>query len=261
MLKWYIIKDEEGMWSAVVARQPADAIRLIYGDLDPSEHADILAVTREATEDELSILGRPMTAGQGPTRDVCRILGIPDEGASHRRCYTCGGHELDDLDYSRLDGGGICAACRYRERHPVPRGGYVKRTCPLVVEPGDLPTAEDMNRLAALAWEMAHHNGFRDKPPTPDSTVRGLALVVTEVSEAIEEIRRSGLDRSRFWYLTPQPDGKPPKPEGLLSELADVKIRIDDICADLGMDIGTAVHEKMAYNRIRGTRYVEGKRF
>lgn len=73
-----------------------------------------------------------------------------------------------------------------------------------------------------------------------------LMLVVTELAEAAEAYRDHGLDPDKLFYL----DEKG-KPEGIAAELADVVIRVGDLCGSLGIDLGKAVELKMAYNKTR----------
>ncbi|MFB9283142.1 hypothetical protein [Pseudoclavibacter helvolus] len=80
--------------------------------------------------------------------------------------------------------------------------------------------------------------------------VEKLALVVTEVSEAIEEVR-SGHQMDETYSLREKPD----KPEGVPSELADVLIRVLDFAGYYGIDIGAAVDRKLAYNATRGHKH------
>lgn len=51
----------------------------------------------------------------------------------------------------------------------------------------------------------------------------------------------------------------PVKPEGVPSELADIVIRVADICGYYGIDLDAAITQKMAYNRTRPYRH-GGKR-
>ena len=72
-----------------------------------------------------------------------------------------------------------------------------------------------------------------------------LALIGTEVSEAIEELR-NGHAADEHYYS----DGG--KPEGLPSELADIVIRSFDLAAEVGFSLGEVIAEKLAYNGRRG---------
>lgn len=76
-----------------------------------------------------------------------------------------------------------------------------------------------------------------------------LMLIVTEVAEAMEEYRNGTLP---LYYK----DGKP---EGITVELADVIIRICDLCEEFGFDLQSAIIEKMIYNDQRPYRH-GGKR-
>lgn len=73
---------------------------------------------------------------------------------------------------------------------------------------------------------------------------RKLMLIVGEVAEAHEELR-SNDDPHHVYY---RDDGKP---EGFAFELADVFIRLADLAAALGIDLGAVVAEKHRFNVTR----------
>jgi hypothetical protein len=75
-----------------------------------------------------------------------------------------------------------------------------------------------------------------------------LCLVHSEISEALEGHRKSLKD-----------DKLPHRPMFEV-ELADAIIRIFDIAAGLGLDLGGAYVEKMAYNATRQDHTVEGRK-
>lgn len=123
------------------------------------------------------------------------------------------------------------------------------------------------------AWEINESKGWHDDTPPltdPDPSRRSqmpmrsfgdlCMLVVTEISEAIEEYR-AGRGMTETYYSGGIPGGDPyvrgtvPKPEGIPIELADAVIRIADICEVYGIDLEEAIRRKLAYNRTRPYRH------
>lgn len=74
-----------------------------------------------------------------------------------------------------------------------------------------------------------------------------LMLVVTEISEGMEGHRKNKMDD----HL--------PHRKNIEVELADAVIRIGDLCGDLGLDLGGAIAEKMAYNATRADHRPEAR--
>lgn len=85
----------------------------------------------------------------------------------------------------------------------------------------------------------ARAKGFYDAPP---SVPEKLALIHSEVSEALEAYRDDEL------AMRVEPSGKP---EGLVVELADVVIRVLDLCAALDLSLEDAMRAKAAFNATR----------
>lgn len=102
-----------------------------------------------------------------------------------------------------------------------------------------------------MGCDCLRSTGARERP-TPDERDHAsrvivlLALITTEVAEAIEEVRAG---RFREW------SGENGKPEGLPAELADVVIRCFDLAEGLGIDLTGAIERKHAYNASRPARH------
>lgn len=94
-----------------------------------------------------------------------------------------------------------------------------------------------VNQLCKEAYEIAKSKGWHDESREMGTV---LALVHSEVSEALEADRIG--DRENF-----------------IEELADVCIRIFDLCGSEGIDLGKAIEWKMEVNR--GREYKHGKNY
>jgi NTP pyrophosphatase (non-canonical NTP hydrolase) len=98
--------------------------------------------------------------------------------------------------------------------------------------------SEPLSELGREALRVSIQNGYNKA-----TALERLALIHSEVSECVEAIRRG--DKTYF-----EVDGKP---EGPLSELADVIIRTVEMAAWLEPDssLDDMVRAKMAYNKVR----------
>lgn len=117
-----------------------------------------------------------------------------------------------------------------------------------------------MNRCATLrcmqksAWSNSRAKGFgKVKANRYTRPVTRLMLMVSEIAEAMEELR-SGRRADEIYF------GKDGKPEGVPIELADVVIRIGDFAQEHGFDLQEAVQMKMAFNCTRPKMH-GGKKF
>lgn len=104
--------------------------------------------------------------------------------------------------------------------------------------------------LAQDAYENAVEKGFHSNPdgtPKDRNIGEALALIHSEVSEALEEYRKNP-DLKHKYYR--EKDGKP---EGFVVELADIIIRVGDLVG--GIDcvamLEECIVEKMAFNATR----------
>lgn len=110
-----------------------------------------------------------------------------------------------------------------------------------------------LKSVVYAAHSQAESSGWWDEENW--NIAEKLALIHSEVSEALEEIRKPGDEDHSILHFD-----ESGKPVGFVSELADVIIRIADLCGKMNIDLESAVTEKMLYNAMR-TRRHGGKKF
>lgn len=98
--------------------------------------------------------------------------------------------------------------------------------------------------LGDAAHKIAVAHGF----PSPDPAVQ-ISLIHSEVSETLEALR-----------VDNPPDKHIPEFSSAEAELADVVIRISQMCHTEGWDLGEAIIAKMEYNNTRPYKH-GGKKF
>lgn len=132
----------------------------------------------------------------------------------------------------------------------------------------------DIKQLVLEAHQTSNEKGWWATPPSfPES----LALVHSELSEALEDYR-NGRPVQQLYYQAKNEAGEwvdvayvyldgqvhrqsndydisSLKPCGPASELADVVIRVADLCGYYGIDLEQVLRLKMAYNRERLYRH------
>lgn len=114
-----------------------------------------------------------------------------------------------------------------------------------------------LNELRDRVHNLAIEKGWHQDRDISNPHVLGsmLALIHSEVSEALEEVRVLRVGETELVALKRASMRADGKPEGFATELADIIIRTLDLCGALGIDIEKAVAMKHAYNCTRSHRH------
>lgn len=111
--------------------------------------------------------------------------------------------------------------------------------------------ADHINDLVRMVHNNNVEAGWWSNPATGERIERNvgemLALIHSEVSEGLEGYRKSLNDT----HLPNRPM--------IEVEMADTIIRIFDLCGGLGLDLGGAFIEKLAYNQTRADHKREAR--
>lgn len=102
-----------------------------------------------------------------------------------------------------------------------------------------------LKELQGVVYDINFKNGWFD---TSRTVLEDLMLIVTEVAEAAEEYREGNIKIGTTF------DEKG-KPLGFASEIADILIRLLDLCERHEIDLVKETIQKLDYNRTRGHRH------
>ena len=101
-----------------------------------------------------------------------------------------------------------------------------------------------LSHLQLTAWNIVEQQGLHDALRTLDvreATLIRLGLVHTEVSEAMQEVKRHGVTAENLHTIG--------------EELADILIRVADLAQELHIPLVQEVDQKLAKNRLRPYKY------
>lgn len=114
-----------------------------------------------------------------------------------------------------------------------------------------------INEMVKDSFNRALAHGFwedYDRRKISDIANEKILLIISELTEAMEEIRKGYQPRDVYYD-----EERPTKPEGVPIELADAVIRIGDFCGWFSIPLEDAIRTKAAYNESRP--YKHGKEF
>lgn len=117
----------------------------------------------------------------------------------------------------------------------------------LVADAGDILQSVCHGASSKAGWWVDLHTGASILQ-RPHVVGEKLMLIVSEVSEAMEGHRKNLMD------------DKLPHRKMVEVELADAAIRIFDLAGAMGLDLGGAIAEKLAYNAVREDHKPEARK-
>lgn len=127
----------------------------------------------------------------------------------------------------------------------------------------EIVKASSISDLQRISHQMAMEKGwwsdYREKSSEHNVLPEKIALMHSELSEALEEVREG---RPAFWLRdlrNVQGNVYAQKPEGWATEMADCIIRIMDVCGFFGVDLEKIIQDKIAYNATRPFKHGDKK--
>lgn len=111
----------------------------------------------------------------------------------------------------------------------------------------------NLKQLAEEVNKQANESGWWEEHDYETLLITSkMFLIVSEVVEALEEVRKFGSEAMGLYGKYYDDKGKP---EGAAIELADALIRILDLAEEYGFDLGVLADEKAAYNKTRSKHH------
>jgi NTP pyrophosphatase (non-canonical NTP hydrolase) len=104
-----------------------------------------------------------------------------------------------------------------------------------------------IEELVSLSHKIAKEKGWHEEKNSA-SFPENVALLHSEISEALEQYRCGKLVDEVYY-------SEEGKPEGIPVELADVCIRIFDLCGKYNIPLEKIIKEKIEFNKTRSFRH------
>lgn len=113
-------------------------------------------------------------------------------------------------------------------------------------------TINAINRFAKEVHENAIAHGWWDENRSFGELI---AMCHAELSEALEEYRNGESPNAVYTYGSEGNTSGIPKLRGIPVELADVILRVLDMCAHYNINIGEMLNQKHEFNKTRSYRH------